>query len=330
MSNAAPYFKLFYGIRDKALMQPGMAASLQALETCFYLVAMNRWPSVVTQGCVAVELALKVLYEPSSGPKPRAGRGLEQLIQEHEQSSSISAPLSESAHLLRKFRNHCVHDGHSPRDDDEARAALLFATVPYFENLFKCIFKEELINLLDPTARWFWANYKASRKVSPKRRAACAKNFFPPLDPVATELFELACARIVRQDGRFHEHLMPYEGCVDEYAHENAQDVVFEAELQREARFVNRFGDPDEVFDMGNIACPVCSQPDLRFEPAWDNEDAYLARRFAKVGCVRCDYLVDDNRVIDAYFSDSSEAILGDGLHLDELHKRFGSPYSVP
>lgn len=62
MSRDAPSFSLFFGIDPKKANKPCVAAAFQAFETSLYLIGMQRWPAVITQVYLSIELLLRAHY----------------------------------------------------------------------------------------------------------------------------------------------------------------------------------------------------------------------------------------------------------------------------
>ena len=65
MSNDEPTFTLFAGIDPEKVNRPCIAAALQAFETNLYLIGMGRWPAVITQLYLSIELLLRAYFEKS-------------------------------------------------------------------------------------------------------------------------------------------------------------------------------------------------------------------------------------------------------------------------
>src|SRR5882672_9161327 len=95
---------------------PSIMSSMQSLETCFCLIALNRFPHALTTCASAIETALKAAVISNKAKKPR----FEDLIAAARHNSVGIANLSESDLVsFRRMRNNIVHHGFEPKDHHE-------------------------------------------------------------------------------------------------------------------------------------------------------------------------------------------------------------------
>lgn len=133
-----PRLDFFRATPSGLLAQPPLASSLQSFETCLYLLGLNRYPSAVVSCATAWESALKAKL--AIGPEAR-GIALEKLITDIR---SRFEPLrmfdDKKLDTFRRKRNHLVHFGFSPKDDQECALLLLETGLPFLSLCYRVLF----------------------------------------------------------------------------------------------------------------------------------------------------------------------------------------------
>lgn len=119
------------GLRDR----PPLASSLQSLETTFFLLALERYPSALISCVSAWESAIKARLEI---PSEEGGLPLAKTLgMIREQLPELKRFDRAALDHLRMTRNQIVHYGFSPQDDQECARLLVETGFPFVSALYK-------------------------------------------------------------------------------------------------------------------------------------------------------------------------------------------------
>ena len=104
-----------------------LTAGLQTAETCFLLIAMDRYPHALLTCAAATEAIIQ-----SSPLLDKKASGLQGLISLCKRKSRVLAEFPDSElDLFRQARNRFAHKGFIPQDNNEAAALLLRVGLPF-------------------------------------------------------------------------------------------------------------------------------------------------------------------------------------------------------
>src|SRR5713101_4461751 len=115
-ANEEPELHFFRAVPDSLMSRPPLCSSLQNLESCFFLIALGRFPHALVTCASSVESAMKSILNMN----PEQFINAEKLF---AKAATLHSALSSfDQHGLERFRftrNRIVHYGFSPRDDEE-------------------------------------------------------------------------------------------------------------------------------------------------------------------------------------------------------------------
>jgi hypothetical protein len=128
-----PTLHFFRATPSALLDNPPLASSLQSLETTFFLLSMERYPSALVSCVSAWESVIKAKLQIGSDD----GRPVAKLLGEIR---ALSKPLMAfdrtKLDQLRQTRNRIVHYGFSPHDDRDCCRLLLETGLPFLNSLY--------------------------------------------------------------------------------------------------------------------------------------------------------------------------------------------------
>jgi hypothetical protein len=138
-----PQLYFFRTMPDLFMSRPPLCSSLQNLESCFFMIALGRFPHALVTCASSVESAMKsVLNVP-----PEQFMNAEKLF---AQAASAYPALrtfdSGALDTFRFTRNRIVHYGFSPRDDEETATLLLKIGLPFLSACYREFFIFDLLN----------------------------------------------------------------------------------------------------------------------------------------------------------------------------------------
>ena len=278
--------KLFIDFPTSFLELEGIASALQSFETAIYCIALRRWPATVELVWQSSELLLRHLYKQES----KNWSSIE-AMNTHLKNGNVSSDLSNAAHQLRKSRNSFMHNGFSPKDDYLSIKTFFEAGVPYFANLLKTAFNQDLYEYTGTgtTGKWFWDVYKNTRKLitDSDTNEKNANN--------RTWLFVLSCHKIITVSGRFEGALQPYNH-YEYLLAKNYQDINHDINTEIIKNYIhNEFhSDPyDTVWLQAD--CEICGS-ELLGTCDWDDDDRYIT--LTQFGCAKCSYVFKNMKEI--------------------------------
>lgn len=138
-----PSFLFFRRTPADMMQHPPLASSLQSFETCLLLIALGRFPSVLSSCAAAVESVIKAKL----GTPPEDQVRMRDLIEEIRRVSP-SLRLFDQTKLqdFRETRNRVVHYGYTPKDDEICAFQLLETGFPFLEKCYSELFGFDLIS----------------------------------------------------------------------------------------------------------------------------------------------------------------------------------------
>lgn len=167
-----PVFWYVHSIPAELSNRPGIASSLQGIETSFLLVSEDRYPHALLALVTSLEGALK-----AAGEVPPEDRrtGLDRLLKSLRSgsllgtaTSSPPCPVSWSdLDDLRDTRNRVAHRGYSPRDNQVCADLLLRTGYPFALWLYETAFGLDFMRILYPRIR---EHLQVALKVYPRLR----------------------------------------------------------------------------------------------------------------------------------------------------------------
>jgi hypothetical protein len=116
---------------------PPLASSLQAFETCLFLIGLNRYPSALISCATAWESVLKAKL---AIPAERNSKLVVLLDKARAQYPPLRAFDRSKLDRFREERNHLVHSGFSPKDDEECSILLLETGFPFLSLCYQVLF----------------------------------------------------------------------------------------------------------------------------------------------------------------------------------------------
>lgn len=161
--NETPIFSFFRSTPKKLTSQPPLCSSLQSLESCFYLISINRYPHALTTCASSLESAMKSVLIIS----PQKFIVAKQLY--NEAIKIYPALLSFNNIDLDNFRenrNRITHYGFSPKDDEETAVLLLKTGLPFLIECLKEFFDFDLmVGLITEISKHLDVALKVFKKV---------------------------------------------------------------------------------------------------------------------------------------------------------------------
>ena len=138
-----PELHFFRTTPDRLMSRPPLCSSLQNLESCFFMIALGRFPHPLVTCASSVESAMKsVLNMP-----PEQFMNAEKLFAQVE--IAYPALRTFDAGTLDAFRfarNRIGHYGFSPRDDEETGTLLLQIGLPFLSACYREFFNFDLLS----------------------------------------------------------------------------------------------------------------------------------------------------------------------------------------
>jgi hypothetical protein len=124
----------FRTVPEGAESLPPLLSSLQSLETCFYMIALGRYPAALIACASAWESLLRAHYRIPAQDEVRFSELLEWFRKERSRFSNVGA---EQVREFREARNRMIHAGFSPKDDGYSVQLLLSIGFPYLFDLHR-------------------------------------------------------------------------------------------------------------------------------------------------------------------------------------------------
>jgi hypothetical protein len=132
-----PTLHFFRATPRRLFEQPPLASSLQTLETCFFLIALDRFPGAVVSCATAWESVIKAKL----GISPEQNAPLGGLIRDIQTTSTgLRNYDGDKVRTFRETRNRIVHYGFSPKDDEECAVLLLETGLPFLGACYRELF----------------------------------------------------------------------------------------------------------------------------------------------------------------------------------------------
>ena len=117
--------------------RPPLASSLQNLEQCFLLIAMGGFPGALVSCALAWECAMRAWLRVPAGEDVKSWV---LLARARDCSRGLRLFSEEKLTQFREARNRIVHEGYSPRDDEECARLLLETGWPFLKACYRELF----------------------------------------------------------------------------------------------------------------------------------------------------------------------------------------------
>jgi len=130
-------FDFFHTTPENADAHPPLVSSLQSLETCFSLTALERYPHALLLCASAIESAIRAKLQLPMEDKTKFWQLLED-VRSHSHNLRLFSDRNLEA--FTKARNRIVHYGFSPKDDEESVRLLLQTALPFLKKCYQEFF----------------------------------------------------------------------------------------------------------------------------------------------------------------------------------------------
>ena len=164
-STEQPPWDFFRTTPESIMDRPPLCSSLQSLESSFILISLSRFPHALVTCASSIESSMKSAL----GKSPNSRINAKDLYA--EALDHYAGLESFDGHDLRAFlsrRNHIVHYGFSPRDDETTATLLLKTGFPFLKACYLEFFCFELVEGL---ALEFGENFKIALDVYQRAKA---------------------------------------------------------------------------------------------------------------------------------------------------------------
>jgi hypothetical protein len=129
----------FRSVPDEAVNVPSFLSSLQSLETCFYMIALGRYPAALIACASAWESLLRAYYRIPAEDEVKL-RDLLARFRGEKRRTYFSKITEQQVREFREARNRMIHAGFSPKDDGYSVQLLLGIGFPYLFDLHRAGF----------------------------------------------------------------------------------------------------------------------------------------------------------------------------------------------
>lgn len=165
-----PTLHFFRATPDNLMSHPPLCSSLQNLESCFFLLALERYPHALISCTSAIESGIKAAL--------KIGQGWVELKDLLDQARGHAHRLQQFSQWnldnLRKARNRMIHYGFSPQDDEQTAVLLLKVGFPFLSQCYEEFFDFSLEKGLLPD---FFQQLKIATEVYNKAKNMRGLNF---------------------------------------------------------------------------------------------------------------------------------------------------------
>lgn len=292
-----PKLVFFNSVEEKLLRQENIASSLQSIETGLFLIGTNRWPTVLSLLFEATENLIKHDLKPKKGT---AFKLIPIFLKKHH----LPSELIQKADAFRLLRNHMVHEGYSPKDDNLVIKTTFNSAIPFLDAVFQVTFKQSVFDLISGTVgqEWIADTYKKTLKLVIKKTNQKDSNLTAALlllNKVFKRTLQTSYAHSAFTVGSELEVIME-----EEYGH-----IAFDIKNRLYFKFLKDFKSDisqinyDRLLHIPNLACLDCEQDtligaiSLNVDELFDNVQAF--------GCCRCGFKIWDRDVCDVFVTES-------------------------
>lgn len=158
MKTQEPTLLFFRSHPDNLKEKVSIASSMQALETSFFLIALERYPHALSVCASAIESCLQAA---SIGSKEKDG--FQDLVKKARKfSEKIDNFRDDLLVQFRETRNKIIHHGFSPQDDSESTSLYLEVGLPF---LSLCYQEFHKFNLMDGLVTEYADHINLAQKV---------------------------------------------------------------------------------------------------------------------------------------------------------------------
>lgn len=132
-----PTLHFFRATPANLLKQPPLASSLQSLETTFFLLALERYPSALVSCATAWESVIKAKLGIPPDDEVKLWKLLDII---RDKFPALNRYNKWKIDEFRKTRNRLVHFGFSPKDDRKCGRYLVETGLPFLCSLYRELF----------------------------------------------------------------------------------------------------------------------------------------------------------------------------------------------
>jgi hypothetical protein len=132
-----PKFHFFRATPPELLARPPLASSLQSLETTFFLLGLQLYPSALVSCATAWESVIKAKLGLAPDDGTKLAKLLGDIREGHPALKNHERPKIDD---FRRVRNRIVHYGFSPKDDRECGLHLLETGFPFLFSMYRELF----------------------------------------------------------------------------------------------------------------------------------------------------------------------------------------------
>lgn len=272
----------FFQYPQEITEKEGIASALQSFETCFMLIAYQRWPSVIPLIWGSCEGLLRLKY-----PDDRAEsyRLQDQFFIENNTSTQLRANINE----LRKLRNEIAHKGWMPRDTPTCIKLFFNAGVPYLNILLRDIAGSSMFNHLYPKQDIWDIYFKTKDTIDAKINK--------PNESLQSAIIFLVL--------KIREYFSPiYISDALWNLEESNPDEFWVEEMKMRNGLIDKINETSdaECVELEGFSCPVCRGEVIGDVDFITTEVDIGIHNFRSVGCHKCGYVVDDRILIKKFF----------------------------
>lgn len=276
-----PTLTFFRSYPENLMSRPPLCSSLQSLESCFYMISLNRFPHALTSCASSVESAMKSALNKSVNDYINATDLYNEAI---ENFPNLSTFHWKELQYFRNTRNRIVHFGYSPKDDEETAIQLLKTGLPFLSKCYQEFFEFDLMNALI---------IEFSKHLNFALEAFKRTRVF---ESSSIKYYFSSFAHLIRWNGLKNHSMSTIESQVSEV--NRYDDLIWEARESWKSKIESAFS-PNWICD-----CPVCEEHQS-FICELDNDLLTHKNVFIKRGmCANCDLIIrkEAHPLIDVLF----------------------------
>jgi len=144
-SDTKPTFHFLRKTPDQLMSRPPLCSSLQNLESSFCLIELGRFPHALVMCASAIESAMKSALCMDSRDRTCGAK----LYKKATQGPSELMPFDhDELASFREARNHIVHYGFSPQDNEETAILWMKTGYPFLQACYRELFGFDLMDSL--------------------------------------------------------------------------------------------------------------------------------------------------------------------------------------
>lgn len=304
--NNLPTLTYFYAVDREDLKNEALASSLQSIETALILIAMDKWPTVITLLWEASEKLLKTIVGKKNADeqKERQENSAQKLINRYASAHRLPFTQKQRLEKFRDERNEISHHGYSPNDDIRIVKIVFEDAIPLLDDIFKVIFKKSVFELIRSTIgqEWIADTYQTTSEVIKKKSMMGKSNFLPALVPL-----QLIFERIHRT-GYAHEAVTESTS-LENLLDEEFQDIAYGLSRRLYFQFITEMKNAikdigySQLLSIPDELCLKCQEQKLIGAVTFDKHDNFV--KVQAFGCFKCEWKIWDQEVCDIFLNDT-------------------------